>query len=559
MRISNNMILEVVLVLVGILLALIFLDMSELYWKSDAYWLVQLTLSFIVSSLIFGAIGMILERNSRTGGIFVLAVFLSIAYVLSARGFLLSTYSIYGFILGMLEGGYLSFYSYFNNRFDHLAVYSRRFVTYFCVLTSLYLVFINLEYFQEISQFSTGDTNKLFETIIMIGSLVALSFLLRMVIRGIRAYDVFIYGPSGSGKSLLLLAIYKQFISFYSGKRDEFILSEENKESLKIESMLIALENGELPKSNLRTDLAMYKLSGKNRLKPVGITFVDYGGEHTDNFDKSRYKETIEGLRKLFYSDASYLKKILESAGATSEVDEILRQYVGTPKLNKILGDTDASEIKKIYGNDNARRTEKDIMKSKKRLISLLDKKLDGLEKKIGDLDGIQDLQEYHQNEFVEYVDKIIFACIYKRFESAGKIIFLVDGDYVVDFHKDNNNGKNHLIKLFSNYADIINKLGNEKSYAIVVTKTDKFENLSNILENSNEAKAIEHKIFDMFCEIPTFKEIVHMANRTPIYLYTVSVDATMEPHIKDEDTETPQKSLKIYPWRVGEIEKFSF
>lgn len=499
---------------------------------------------------------MVLEQNSRIGGIFVLAVFLSIAHTLFVREFLLSIYSIYGFILGMLEGGYLSFYSYFNNRFDHLATYSRRFVTYFCVLTSLYLVIINLEYFQGISQFSTSDTNKLFETIIMIGSLVAFSFLLRAVIHGIRAYDVFIYGPSGSGKSLLLLALYKHFLNFYRGTRKEFIFSEKNKENLKIESMLIALENGELPKSNLQTDLAMYTLSGKNRFKPVGITFVDYGGEHTANFDQLQYKTTVEELRKQFYIDVLELKKIVEYA-EISKLDEVLNENIGASKLKEILGDADATEVNKIL-NDPSNSSDKRVLK--RTLITKLEKILKELEEKLGDLDSIQDLRDRYPNKFAVSVEKIIFAYVYKRFESAGKIIFLVDGDHVVNYRGDGDkNGKNNLIKLFGTYSKIINKFGNEKSYAIVITKIDKFENVSDTLEDSIEAKTIEHKIYDMFCEIDTFKEIVHMADKTSIYLYVVSVDATMEPHIMGEGTETQGKRLKINPWRVGEIEKFSF
>lgn len=555
MKISDHANLEIVLILVGILLSLIFLDMSEIYWKSDAHWIIQIIFSFIVASLIFGAIGLILEQNSRTGGIFVLAVFLPIAYVFSGRGFL----RIDSFMLGMLLSVYLSYYSYVNNRFDKLAVYSCRFIKFFFVSTTLYLIYaanIIIMYFDEIPQFRFSSSNNVFKFIIMIGSLVVFSFLLTKTIHGIRAYDVFIYGPSGSGKSLLLLAFYKHFITFYKGVRKEFIYSSTNEENLKIESMLVALENGDLPKSNLRTDLAMYKLSGKNRFKPVGITFVDYGGEHTDNFDQLLYTTTIKELRELFYADVLKLKKAIENA-EPSNLDKMLTENISTSKLKEILGDADASELNNIL-NDAGKSNDKKIMK--KKLITKLDKKLDELERKLGDLDGIQDLQDKSPNKFAENIEKIIFTFIYRRFESAGKIIFLVDGDHIVNYHKDGDiKGKNELIKLFGRYSKIISKFGNEKSYAIVVTKIDKFEKISDTLEDSIEAKAIEHKIYDLFCEIDTFKEIVHMVDKTSIYLYVVSVDANLEPHIVGEDTETQGKNLKIHPWRVGEIEKFSF
>lgn len=542
------------MVLVGILLSLIFLDMSEIYWKSDAYWAIQIIFSFIVASLIFGAIGLILEQNSRIGGFFVLVVFLSITYVFSGRGFL----RIDGFMLGVLEGGYLSYYSYVNNRFDKLAMHSRRLIKFFCVSATLYLIYVAniiIMYFDEIPQFRFSSSNEVFKAIIMIGSLVIFSFLLTKTIRGIRAYDVFIYGPSGSGKSLLLLAFYKHFIKFYKGMRKELIFSEKNKENLKIESMLIALENGELPKSNLQTDLAMYKLSGTNSFKPVGITFVDYGGEHTDNFDKSRYTTTIKKLREQFYVDALNLKKEIENAEA-SNMEKILTEDISPSKLKEIVGEANTSELYEKL-NDTNNPNNKKILKNM--LINKLDEKLKELEINLVNFDGIQDLKDKNQNKFTEYIEEIIFVYVYKRFENAGKIIFLVDGDHVTNYRKDGeNNGKNKLIELFGKYSKIINKFGNEKSYAIVVTKIDKFDNISNILEDSIEAKAIEHTIYDMFCEIDPFMEIVHMADKTSIYLYVVSVDATKEPHM-GEDTETQVKCLKINPWRVGEIERFSF
>ena len=475
----NHTIFEIILVFFGVLLSLIFLYMSMPYWISNTEWYIKLTLSFFVASFISSAIGMVLEFRSRTGGVFLLAVFLPFVYVFYVSGFL----SIDGFVFGMLEGGYLSFYSYFKNRFDKLAMYLRRFIMIFFVFTSLYLIrtlanIIEMEPSQEVSQFMLSGS-------FLIGIFFIFSFLLTKTIRGIRAYDVFVYGPSRSGKTLLLLAFYNHFVNFLGGQRKEMILSEKNKESLKIENMLVDIENGELPKSNLRTDLAIYLLSGKKGFKPVGMTFVDYGGEHTKNFNPSQYDLIIEELNNLFKIDAS--------------------------------------------------KPEHDM----------------------GNLDFIKNLRDTHKDEFAESVEKVTFAHIYKKFESAGKIIFLVDGDHIVDYNKG---GKNDLIKLFGHYSDIINIFGNEKSYAIVVTKIDKYKDLSNIMEDSIEAREIEHEIYDQLCKISTFKEIVNMASQMPIYMYTVSVDATMKPlTMESKNSEMQREYLKINPWRVEEIGKFSF
>lgn len=481
------MIFELILVFLGFLLSLIFLYIGTPYWVSDAAWYIKLTLSFFIASFIFSSSGMIIEARSRAGGVFLLAIFLPFVYSFYYNGFLRTD----GFVLGMLEGICFSLYSYFNNRYDKLAVYLRRFITLFFVFTSLYLVQIISTITsdaspQEVQEFMSSGSNDIFKVMILIGILFMFCIILNKLVHGIRAYDVFVYGPSRSGKTLLLLAFYNQFVNFLGGRRKEIIVSDKNIESLKIENMLMKIENGELPKSNLRTDLAIYVLTGKKEFKPVEMTFVDYGGELTNDFSPKNYGEIIEDLGKRF----------------------------------------NIAELKILKQN-------------------------------IGNIDFIISLRDNHKNEFADSVEKVTFAHIYKRFESAGKIIFLVDGDHIVTYH---NGGRNELTRLFGHYANIINLFGKEKSYSIVVTKTDQYKDLSKIIEDSKEAERIEREIFDLFCEITTFKEIVNMASQIPIYMYTVSVDATMMPlSMESGNLEDNRRYLKINPWRVGEIGKFSF
>lgn len=484
----NSTIFELLPILLGALLTLIFLYASKPYWISDTGWYVELALSFFVASFISSAVGMILESRSRVGGILLLAVFLQFAYIFYESGFL----RMDGVALGVAEGGYLTYYSYVNNRFDRLAQYIRRFIKLFFVFTLLYLLIriltnlIAMESVEEISQFRLSVSNEFIKVMVLIGTLYLVSFLLTKTMRGIRAYDVFVYGPSRSGKTLLLLAFYTDFINSLSGQRKQFIVSGTNDERLKIENMLTEIENGKLPKSNLRTDLAIYVLSGTKNLKPVEMTFVDYGGEHTKDFKPLQFNEVIVELNTRFNM-----------------------------------------------------------------------KEPNELEQNIGNIDYIKNLQQTHKNDFAAYVDKVTFAHIYKKFESAGKIIFLVDGDHLVSYHTE---GKSELTKLFGHYSDIINLFGNEKSYAIVVTKTDQFKDISIIMENSEEAKKIEREIYDLLFEISTFKEIVNMAYKMPIYMYAISVDATLKPLTsEEEEMEAQRRPLKINPWRVGEIGEFSF
>lgn len=479
---KNHMYFELFIALLGVFLTLIFLDMTRTYWTSDAGWFMSLALSFLVASFIASSLGMILQTRSRVGGSLLLIVSLQFGYIFFESGFL----RFDGVALGALAGGCLTCYSYVNNRFDKLAVYVRRLIKIFFVLILLYLLslfIVKIMAFEEISQLS--NSNDVSRLLFLLGIFSAICYLLTKNIHGIRAYDVFVYGPSRSGKTLLLLAFYSHFVTFLSGERKEFIVSDTNEERLKIKNMLVEIESGELPKSNLRTDLAIYALSGVKALKRVGMTFVDYGGEHTNDFKPLRYKEVIAELNKYF-------------------------NIIGPHKL----------------------------------------------EQSIGDIEYIKSLRDSHKNEFAALVDKVTFAHIYNRFESAGKIIFLVDGDHIISYF---NEGKNELTKIFGHYADIIKLFGDEKEYAIVVTKVDQFKDISALLENSNEAREIEREIYDLFCEVYTFKEIVHMAYRMPIYMYAISVDATKRPLTVEAEEEAQSRRLKINPWRVGEIGEFSF
>ncbi|HET8687454.1 MAG TPA: hypothetical protein VFM18_12440, partial [Methanosarcina sp.] len=112
---------------------------------------------------------------------------------------------------------------------------------------------------------------------------------------------------------------------------------------------------------------------------------------------------------------------------------------------------------------------------------------------------------------------------------------------------------------LFGHYLRLMNQLGPEKSYALVLTKTDKLRDLSEISDNSEKAKDIEVEIFSCLNDIYTFREIQNLAKRIPIYFYTVSVDATLSPLFSKNLPENQQGITQLFPWRVGEIAKFGF
>lgn len=136
-----------------------------------------------------------------------------------------------------------------------------------------------------------------------------------------------------------------------------------------------------------------------------------------------------------------------------------------------------------------------------------------------------------------ELADKVATACLIKKLKNAGKIIFLIDGKLISGFHENN---KEELIGLFGYYGRIIEKLGTNKKYVLVITKTDDFSDILNIPEKSEKSLEIEKDIYKMLQSVDTFKSLVHKC-KNPLYLFAVSADATGSLN-------------QIYPWQVGQV-----
>lgn len=461
-------------------------------------------LSFIPAFLIANAFGLALHEQSRRGSVFLFAGFLPVLHLLSQHDFL----STNGLVLGFLAGGLLDLQVLSRNQFSSLARYARSGSRFFFLVLSYYLLIRLLEFMYPLSiegirQIFEIESEELKNLGI---AFLAVFFLLMSTtfIRGIQASEVFVYGPSRSGKTLLLLALYSHFVDFYEGTHREIILSSDREEEkawqlskksekkLRIESMLAELEGGITPKSTNRTDLAIYELSGKkNGLLPVEFTFIDYGGEYTEDLDQKKYSGALHSLSK---------------------------KLSGNEKLSGLSVET--------------------------------------LHRQIGTLSFLELLKNNYSKEIGDQFYNLIPACIYKRMQTAGKVIFLVDGDYVLDYHGE---GRKELTALFGHYFRLMNQLGPEKSYALVLTKTDKLKNLSEVSDNSEKAGEIEAEIYSLLDRIYTFREIQNLAKRIPIYFYTVSVDATLSPQSLKDLPEEQQGITQLFPWRVGEVAKFGF
>ncbi|MCQ1536823.1 hypothetical protein FTO70_14310 [Methanosarcina sp. KYL-1] len=498
MRIHSNrkLFFELLAVAFVLLLSFFFFRFVRAIGFPYTSWLGAFLLSFLPAFFIASALGLALHEQSRKGSFFLFAAFLPFLYALS---FDPEVFSINGLLLGLVTGGLLDLQALRSNSFNILVRYTRAGSRIFFFALAVYILVQLLEL---IYPFSIEGVRQLFES----GSeepgnlgaalLVVLAlFKSTDFIRDIRISEVFVYGPSRSGKTLLLLALYNHFVNFHHGTHQEVILSYDtqgnlskvNENRLRIESMLAELETGNMPKSTGRADMAMYVLSGKRGAIPIEFSFIDYSGEYTEDLYPEKYASAVHSL---------------------------------TEKLERF-------NVNTVY-------------------------------RRIGTISFMELLKnEYAEKLRGEFHD-LILASIYKKMETAGKIIFLVDGDFLLSYQQG---GRKELTRLFGLYSRLVDLLGNEKSYALVVTKIDKLKELSEIPEDSKDARDIEQEVYELMSQMDTFREIMHRAQKVPIYFYTVSVDATLSPQLSNggKTLEEQQRITQIYPWRVGEIAQFGF
>ncbi len=290
-----------IIFLLCLALSILFLLASSELIVSSIAWYTAAILSFFIALFISSGIGMLFEERSRFGGQLLLAAFLPFLYFFWSHDNILR---LDGLVPGLISGVGFILHSFMNNRFDIVAKRTRFFLKLFFVgvVAFLFAIFMNLifkEDTREIPQYALSGSNDLFMIMLSFFTLVILYALLMKFVRGIKASDVFVYGPSKSGKTLLLLALYNQFIHYYNGRRTETIISSSREEDYyRIENMLAELKNGKQPKSNQKTDLTMYTLRGKKSIKPIEFSFVDYGGEFTENLTPDEYFKAILKINK---------------------------------------------------------------------------------------------------------------------------------------------------------------------------------------------------------------------------------------------------------------------
>jgi hypothetical protein len=496
----------------GLIVAYLFVSLFEIYWYMVApYWLTAL-IDILLGMFILIAIGMIFSEDSRINGTLFAIALISIAYYFVAQDRIVTEALYFGFFAGAL----IIVASVLRNRFDLLAVTAKGILTLSFLIIVLYLIYGFTLTGSTVS--SAGGISELSaQNIFFYGVGIFITgvfyFMLLYSIVGVKASDIFIFGPRESGKTYFFLGLYSHITKKYAGRYKEVILSGDQEDviNLKLANLDANIEEKKVVSRTFNYHMGMYELIGKKfGILPVKWTIVDYAGEYFDQLNEANYLASLHHLSTEFGIPFRELRKRI---GTIEFLQEINRNYA--EKLTDI-----------------------DITRSL--IITTVYSRLQRAGKVIFLIDG----------------EKIV-----KTREGTGKLTREF-GEYVKTLI-DLEGGR--MFRLF----------GGNKKYALTVTKTDIVTRmhpeirdfirskgamkLSEIQDRSKDAEQLEEKIFTILDQILVFKNLVNMMNDLSFTFVAVSVDATTEPISEGEGNEEEVSPRQLAPWRFGEIFKFGF
>jgi len=262
------------------------------FWAPEVMYMAS---SFFLGFTLVSGVGLLAEERSRGGGGLLIAFIMPMIGIFAINAV---NFNPVLFGVGCVAGGVGAAYGIAQNKYDVLASTAR--LGYKLLAATILLqVFIATVYL--INPVNPGViqadlVQAAAPLIVAVILLVIMGYLVRRFVHGIRASNVFIFGPSKSGKTLLMLALYKEFITNFRGMKREVIIGEDE-EGMRIENLLSDLDGGGLPRSTRQSDIALYVFSGKKRgFSPVFLTIIDYAGEYTADIDEKKFQEALNAI-----------------------------------------------------------------------------------------------------------------------------------------------------------------------------------------------------------------------------------------------------------------------
>jgi hypothetical protein len=501
----------------SIIVAYMFTSIAPVFKLHPSPFVLTVSVEFLCGLFFAVAVGMLFNEDSRINGVIYAGIFAAIPifYVYLSPwadvGLLMLTFSA-----GVVCGAVFVVKAVITNRYDTLGKFAKVLFTLFFAIIISFLVYEL--YLTSFAPDGVVSEAYVIQNIFFFGIgivLTAILYWLALKITvGVRASEIFIFGPRSSGKTYLVLGLWS-YISehFERGHSNEGVVltgdPNDEGDELRISSLYANILDGKILPRTYRYQMVMYQLTGKKYgLIPVKWTVVDYAGEYYDELNEINYKKAVS----------------------------LLSSRINMPE----------SEVRKGAGTI-------DFVKYIK----------------------LHHPEELIDPEFTK---SVILSTMYGNFLRAGKVMFLIDGEKITDDRKGHSQLAREFGGYMKTLIDLEGKnyLGffrSNKKYALVVTKTDlvfwknqeirnliqsmNAEKLSEIPEKSREALAIEKSLFEILSTNTVFKNLVNMMNDLSMYFIAVSVDASAEPFPTEEGFEEEIAPSTLALWRFTEIFKF--
>ncbi|ADN34912.1 hypothetical protein Mpet_0134 [Methanolacinia petrolearia DSM 11571] len=463
------------------------------------------------------AIGMIFNEDSRINGIIYCGIFAAIpVFYVNVSPWANITLLLLAFGSGAGVGAVAVIRSVLSNRYDSLAKIAKLLFTIFFAIIIGFLAYEL--YASSFSADASVSEDLILQNVFVFGTGIVISLVLYwLAIRitiGVRASEIFIFGPRSSGKTYFVLGLWG-YISehFEKGHSNEGVVltgdPNDDGEDLRISNLYANVLDGQILSRTYRYQMVMYQLTGKKfGIIPVKWTVVDYAGEYYDELNEVNYTRAINQI-----------------APALGMHPNDIRRRAGTIDFVKYI--------------------------------------------KLNFRDMLVD---------PEFTKSVILITMYGNFLRAGKVIFLIDGEKITGSRKGQAQLAREFGGYMKTLIDLENRqnmrfFNPNKKYALAVTKTDLLfwknkeirnqilsmgaEKLSGIDDHSRNASEIEKKIFSILSANTVFRNLVNMMNDISMYFVAVSVDATAEPFPTEEGFEDEIAPKGLAPWRFTEIIKF--
>ncbi len=501
----------------SIIVAYIFVRIAPFFKSHPTPLTLTVFMEFLCGVFFAIAAGMIFNEDSRINGIIYCGIFAAIPvfYVVLSPWANLPLLFL-GFGAGLVAGAFAVVKAVLSNRYDNLAKIAKFLFTIFFTIIIGFLAYEL--YASSFSPEASVAPEVMVQNVFIFGTGIIISLILwwlaMKITIGVRASEIFIFGPRSSGKTYFVLGLWG-YISehFDKGHSNEGVVltgdPNDDGEDLRISNLYANVLDGQILSRTYRYQMVMYQLTGKKfGIIPVKWTVVDYAGEYYDELNEVNYYKAVNLL---------------------------------APAL-----DMHPNEIRRLAGTIDFVR----YIKYNHRDL-LVDP---------------------------EFTKSVILITMYGNFLRAGKVVFLIDGEKITGSRKGQAQLAREFGGYMKTLIDLENRrsmrfFNPNKKYALVVTKTDLLfwknkeiknqilsmgaEKLSGIDERSRNASEIEKKLFSILSMNTVFKNLVNMMNDISMYFVAVSVDATAEPFPTEEGFEEEIAPKGLAPWRFTEIIRF--